>query len=773
MKLKKSLCIGLLFFICYIYLSAITRIVDIDGTGQYTSIQTAINACVAGDTVLVYPGRYLENIIIQTNNISLISLEYSTNNPAYIDSTIIDGHAANPCLRIYPNALNINVRGISITNGFSRGAGAGVSIFNNTLSSIINCKIFNNVSGDGAGIAISECTALLSGLEIFDNKCYGMGGGVYIYGYSVIFDPINRCSIYNNTAGSGQDIYAQSLSSDLIVYLNTFSVSNPTSYYAGKRTSLNVDFQLIFDIQNANHQEINNDLYVSIEGDDDNDGLSPNNALKTIHTAIYRIAADSLNQKTVHIQPGTYSRSTNQQVFPIAMKSWVKLVGNGIASTILITEHNPLFPNQSDIVFNINSENDFLIQGLSITANNSTNSSAISGQNAKNVQMSNIYIYGLTPSDISIIRCNFFGNCLWDKIVIETVITSRFGLIEGGFQGIIRNCTFRNATSTFVSDEVWAYPLIWMGINKELTFENCIFDNLIMYDDDSQTVSISGVEDQTQPNRINLIDCQFTDITCPSDIIVIASTNNPIVNVTNCTFAGNSGNSSMFYINGIANITNSIFYNDTLAEIRLYNQTGEQNNLTVDYSCLRRGQSGISGNGGIINYSTTNISNNPLFLGEEETEPYKYYLAADSPCINAGTPDTTGLFLPQFDLLGNARIYNDRIDMGAYEWNGTANQDNSVPVVYSTTLSIYPNPFKNNTTISYTLEKAANVYLEIYNTKGQKIKTLVNARKAKGEQVMLWDGSDEQGRSCKSGIYIIKFVNNHSKTIIRKVTIIK
>ncbi|MDP2172575.1 MAG: hypothetical protein Q8J62_02260 [Candidatus Cloacimonadaceae bacterium] len=90
-------------------LEALTRIVDIDGTGQYTSIQAAINVSSPGDTVLVYPGRYYENVYIQTNNISLFRLEVLTNNPAYIDSTIIDGrHFTNGCNTTLPSLQRWN-----------------------------------------------------------------------------------------------------------------------------------------------------------------------------------------------------------------------------------------------------------------------------------------------------------------------------------------------------------------------------------------------------------------------------------------------------------------------------------------------------------------------------------------------------------------------------------------------------------------------------------------------------------------------------------------
>jgi len=51
------------------------------------------------------------------------------------------------------------------------------------------------------------------------------------------------------------------------------------------------------------------------------------------------------------------------------------------------------------------------------------------------------------------------------------------------------------------------------------------------------------------------------------------------------------------------------------------------------------------------------------------------------PFIDAGTPYTTGLYLPEFDLLGILMVFNNRIDMGTYEWCGVANRDGNVPTI--------------------------------------------------------------------------------------------
>lgn len=50
-----------------------------------------------------------------------------------------------------------------------------------------------------------------------------------------------------------------------------------------------------------------------------------------------------------------------------------------------------------------------------------------------------------------------------------------------------------------------------------------------------------------------------------------------------------------------------------------------------------------------------------------------YSITALSPCLNTGSPDTTGMEIPALDLAGNSRIFDgliDRIDIGVYEYQG-------------------------------------------------------------------------------------------------------
>ncbi len=96
---------------------------------------------------------------------------------------------------------------------------------------------------------------------------------------------------------------------------------------------------------------------------------------------------------------------------------------------------------------------------------------------------------------------------------------------------------------------------------------------------------------------------------------------------------------------------------------------------------------------------------------------------------------------------------------------GTDNNNNSAPAITTALGSNYPNPFNPETTISYSVEKAGNVSIEIYNILGQKVKTLVNDKKEAGSHNVVWNGKDQAGNNVSSGVYFYRMKNgSYSKT---------
>ena len=802
MRLQNLLLISL-FLPCWI--SAVTHIVNLDGSGDYTSIQAAVNASASGDTVLVLPGRYFESVIVQTSSLTMLSLEGLINDPSYINTTIIDGGQTYRCLRIAQNTHNVIIRGFSLTNGFSTGGAGGIALAMNTSSILKNLKIFNNVASLGGGLNIGAATVTLSGVMIFDNYSLTFGGGIYAasgggYINNIIFDTANRCSIYNNRSGSSQDIYIQNAESDLNVYLDTFSVATPTTYYAIYLSDGLTEYQMNMDILNAHHQEIDSDLYVSPDGNDDNDGLSPATALRTIHEGVYRIAADSLDQRIVHLLPGFYSRTANNQIFPIALKSWTIVQGSGIDTTTVIGEPHPTIPvgyGGYDAVFRTNSQANITLSNMTITTINTDNDSVLSGYDQGNMILSNLRIHNVHPNLVSSIWVWLLNDnhSFWDNLTIENIVTPSNGLVSvneavanGGMSGKISNCTFRNAISTFSSASVWADALVGIRGNQDLTIENCEFSNLTMTDNDSYAIAFGGVQFPQQNNNFNFSNCLFDNISSPGGIIGVGSSNYPNLSFTNCTFADNEGDTTTLEVNGNVNITNCVFDNETPYQIKVNPMTGlgETTTLNIDYSCVKDGLAGIQqAAGNTINYDVTNTNSDPLFRGGAiPADPLNYSLSDESPCIDTGTPDITELDLPPYDLAWNWRVWNGRIDMGCYEYGSepyVGIDDPTTPALQIGLLSAYPNPFTSFTNLKVvipsnqfkSLQRVTTASIDIYNIKGQKVKNILLDPSESSEQNTYWDGRDASGRQCSSGIYLLNLSVDGKRCLSKKVTLFK
>jgi hypothetical protein len=68
----------------------------------------------------------------------------------------------------------------------------------------------------------------------------------------------------------------------------------------------------------------------------------------------------------------------------------------------------------------------------------------------------------------------------------------------------------------------------------------------------------------------------------------------------------------------------------------------------------------------------------------------------------------------------------------------------------------YPNPFNPSTTIKFSLNKNVYTKLTIYNTLGQKVKTLLNSSKSPGVYEVQWNGVNDNGQMVSSGVYFYK-----------------
>jgi len=97
---------------------------------------------------------------------------------------------------------------------------------------------------------------------------------------------------------------------------------------------------------------------------------------------------------------------------------------------------------------------------------------------------------------------------------------------------------------------------------------------------------------------------------------------------------------------------------------------------------------------------------------------------------------------------------------------------NNLPILITELHSNYPNPFNPETNIVYSVKEAGKVTLEVYNVKGQLVRTLVNDVQETGNYTATWNGTDNSNKSVSSGVYFYK-MNSGSYTSTKKMILLK
>jgi hypothetical protein len=88
--------------------------------------------------------------------------------------------------------------------------------------------------------------------------------------------------------------------------------------------------------------------------------------------------------------------------------------------------------------------------------------------------------------------------------------------------------------------------------------------------------------------------------------------------------------------------------------------------------------------------------------------------------------------------------------------NPTSNPDEPEVIAATGLTGCYPNPFRDNINICYEIKEPVLASIEIYNLKGQKIRTLVNSSIKTGRYTLVWDGRDSQGIHSSNGVYFCR-----------------
>ena len=759
MRIRYYLLLAL--FIFYSLLNSTTWHIKQDGTGNFTTIQEGIISATDMDTVLVYPGIYYENIDYLEKSITVASLYIITPEDSLINQTIIDGNQQFRCVTI-DDCADAAIIGLTIQNGLADDThglyGGGLRCDYSDLI-ISNCYIKNNTAFSGGGVHLNQSNTLLKCNTISHNISLSKGGGIYINGNnsSTIFHSEFMNNIYLNYGGNGNDVAASNIIEPINVFVDTFTVNELNSFF------ITPTQYFTFSTENYKIEQIDQDLYVAPEGDDNNSGLIPEEPLKTISWAQTLIKRNDDNPNTIHLAPGIYSPSMNDQKYPLNIKHGVRIVGSSTEETILDAEE------QTPFIF-FNSKEDIYVS-----------------LNLQDMTLINAQTFEFPTAGA--INITYQADMKLENLIIENCYSELRGTIHSrdGFYSfnniIVKNNSGGHAISLTANHQ---------NQNPVLDVEilNCIIkdNDPGQGQDNGSGGGLILYGHSTIPGDFNakLINCEisgnhnnfYNPQTGLGGAVGIYIGNDLNADIINCTFGDNTLSYSTGCVISVLgaelNMYNSILHNNDGYSFILWNEE----EVNVSHSLIESGDSNVFYYGsGAINWMEGNLDEDPLWVMSGD---YPYYLQSTSPCINTGTLDLpAGIELPEYDLAGNPRIYGETIDMGAYEWQGTGVSEEEL-VVSNWELSNYPNPFNPSTTISFSIPNNSKVNISIYNLRGQKIKDLspslchpelVEGRGANNYTIK-WNGTDENNKSVSSGIYFYR-LETGSKTVTKKMLLLK
>jgi len=608
---------------------------------------------------------------------------------------------------IFMDDSNVEFENLLITSNNSNCLGGGIYCAGSSPI-IINVRIENNnangFNGFGGGVFFNGSNPVLSSVSITNNYA-GSGSGIVFYESNPVFDAQARCNIFNNSSeiNYGNDIFLSYYHDNIDVFIDTFTVYDPTAI------QINYPGYVSIDIQNSIIPPIDADLFVNPTGSDENSGLTPDDPIKTISFAMNSIVSNEDDPKNIYLDEGIYSTSNTGEQFPLSGKDNVQIIGENRETSIIDGEGNKG-------LLLLNTVQDFALKNMQLKNGNAQDDYYYQYDDGGAISTRNSVLY-------------------FENLIISNNIA------HGG--GGISN---------------------W-GSEIEISRTDFI-DNL--------SASAGGGISSSQSN-IKLNRVLFYNNTAHSGTgagICIGS--NSDLEIVNCTFFSNEAPSyygAIYTRNSNTVIVNSILWNDLNNELCIFSAYNEQSTLTITNSNIEGGEDEIYiyGDTNTINWLENNIDTDPIFA---DTLNGNFNLTENSPCIDTGTAffewnDEIIIDLSEDEYFGISP------DMGAFEYYPVESDEINVqyPIRYFLSQN-YPNPFHPFTTISYSIPKKSDVYLNIYNIKGQKVKTLIDEKQEKGFKQIIWDGTDNNKRSVSSGIYFYRLqTEDYSK--IRKMILIR
>jgi hypothetical protein len=230
-----------LIIIGFICVNADARIRHVPG--EYSTIQEGINDCGGGDTLLVDPGTYYENINFNGQYLVLASMFLMTGDQDYIESTVLNGGGGGHVVSLRNGEdSRAVITGFTITDGYADNGGGIYCV--DSSPTIANNLIIDNTTytgfwpyGQGAGIYCDHSDATIINNMIVENHAIGTnggrGGGICCEYSSP--DLINNTIYGNNAMWFGGGMFSNSSAPNIIncIFWGNTAPEGPEISYDG------------------------------------------------------------------------------------------------------------------------------------------------------------------------------------------------------------------------------------------------------------------------------------------------------------------------------------------------------------------------------------------------------------------------------------------------------------------------------------------------------------------------------------------------------------
>ena len=306
-----------------ILFSSITMAEVLYVPAEFLTIQDAIEASESGDSVLVSPGLYQENINFEGKLITVSSLYTINGDSLLIGTTIIDAQQNGSVVTFASGEDSGSIlQGFTLQNGSGNDEdpddngsyytyGGGIYC-ENSDPTIRDCIIRDNVAneGGGGGIFCYESSPTFVGCTIFGNETDDVGGG--LYSRSSSSPEFYNCVFYDNLAEFGGGCYLRNESTPL---MENVIFKDNTANNSGGGITLKDDANL-----EANGLQITNN-----EADGLGGGFYVNNANPQLN---FTLIADNISSSGA----GAYLRNSSTVDFTnvTIVNNSAGLYGNGI-----------------------------------------------------------------------------------------------------------------------------------------------------------------------------------------------------------------------------------------------------------------------------------------------------------------------------------------------------------------------------------------------------------------------------------------------------------